>query len=555
MDVGDEAARVKREPRRDKPGFEASRDHPSASGTSSRKGNVRVVQLLAAGLALLIVAWLALTFALGRTGVVAISQQAWRSILTMGELDKVLSALVLFLLAADRERLRLGWMASGLLTFGLGAFAFVGLASVLDGAAVGAGGVSDQLYRRIVTWTVAFALFAVGLVPKAPPRFSWRWALATLAGFGVLVVTVSVALDSLPPLSTADRREISASIFDHAVQPGLTAWDFAFSMIPLSLGIIASVAAVRRNSSEALSGWLVAAMVLLAGSQLHALFWPLSVGSALTAPFLLHFAAGTTIILGGIVELRRIAAERGRLLAVGQDHLRRMRELAVLKADFTAMVAHELASPLAAIRGYADMLSTGKLSTERRARILDEIRAEADRLNALVADVRAAAAVERADFSVRIVPVDLDILLADAAAYASTLPGAHPLTTKISARGRVLADADRIGQVLRNLLDNAATYSPEGAPIELRATPAGSTNDAAKRVRIEVADRGPGIRPDDLGRIFEKFGRGKTDEEVAGTGLGLYLSMRIVRAHGSEITVDSGPGQGSVFAFDLETAR
>jgi signal transduction histidine kinase len=247
-----------------------------------------------------------------------------------------------------------------------------------------------------------------------------------------------------------------------------------------------------------LSGWLVAAMVLLAGSQLHALFWPLSVGSALTATFLLHFAAGTTTILGGIVELRRIAAERGRLLTVGQEHLRRMRELAVLKADFTAMVAHELASPLAAIRGHADMF--------------------------------------------------------DAAAHARILLGAHPVITKISARGRVLADADRIGQVLRNLLDNAATYSSEGAPIELRALSAGTTNEAAERVRIEVADRGPGIRLDDVGRIFEKLGRGETDKVAVGTGLGLYLSMRIVRAHGSELTVDSTPGKGSVFAFNLDTA-
>jgi hypothetical protein len=206
---------------------------------------VREVRLLAAGLALLIVSWLALNLALGRTGVVVISQQAWRSVLTMGELDKVLSALVLFLLAADRERLRLGWMASGLLTFGLGAFAFVGLASVLDGAAVGANAVSDQLYRRIITWTVAFALFAVGLVPEAPPRFSWRWALTTLVGFGVLVVTVVMALNLLPPLSTVDRREISASIFDRAVQPRLTAWHFAFSIIPLSLVTIAAATVAR----------------------------------------------------------------------------------------------------------------------------------------------------------------------------------------------------------------------------------------------------------------------------------------------------------------------
>lgn len=290
----------------------------------------------------------------------------------------------------------------------------------------------------------------------------------------------------------------------------------------------------------------MAAMVLLAGSQLHALFWPFSAGSALTPPLALHFVAGTTIIVGGIVELRRVGAERGKLLAVELEQSRRMRELSVLKADFAAMVAHEFGSPLAAIRGYADMISTGSLAPDLQARTLDAIRAEADRLDALVDDVRAAAAVERDDFSVRPVPVDLDRLISDAAAYARTLPGGHAFTAKVSARGRVLADAERVGQVLRNLLDNAARYSPDSAPIEVRATPAGTA------VRIEVADRGPGIELEDLDRVFEKFGRGAAGEKVAGAGLGLYLSKRIIQAHGSELTVASAPGEGSIFTFELE---
>jgi len=119
-------------------------------------------------------------------------------------------------------------------------------------------------------------------------------------------------------------------------------------------------------------------------------------------------------------------------------------------------------------------------------------------------------------------------------------------------RERVLADRDRIGQVLRNLLCNAAKYSPEGTRISLRAASAGGG-----RVRIEVADCGPGIHPDDLERIFEKFGRGRNgkDGRVTGAGLGLYLSRRIVRAHGSDLTVRTGPGAGSVFAFELEDVR
>ena len=114
------------------------------------------------------------------------------------------------------------------------------------------------------------------------------------------------------------------------------------------------------------------------------------------------------------------------------------------------------------------------------------------------------------------------------------------------------ADPERVGQVLRNLLSNAAKYSLQGEPIELRAK-----RIQQRTLRIEVADHGIGIRRDDQVRIFEKFGRGRDLEgrKVAGVGLGLYLSRRIIRSHGSELTVSSAPGEGSVFGFELEVVR
>ncbi|MBA2277277.1 MAG: ATP-binding protein, partial [Chloroflexia bacterium] len=114
----------------------------------------------------------------------------------------------------------------------------------------------------------------------------------------------------------------------------------------------------------------------------------------------------------------------------------------------------------------------------------------------------------------------------------------------------VLADPVRIGQVLRNLLGNAVKYTPPGTPVELRARPA----DAPGWVRVEVADQGDGIHPDDLDRIFDKFGRGRRSSSgwIAGTGLGLYLSRRIVYLHGSDLTVTTTTGAGATFGFDLE---
>jgi PAS domain S-box-containing protein len=233
---------------------------------------------------------------------------------------------------------------------------------------------------------------------------------------------------------------------------------------------------------------------------------------------------------------------------------RRLEELAVLKADFTAMVAHELNTPLAVIRGYADMLATGKLGASDRDRALAKIQAETDVMAALITDARTAAAIEREDFVVKPRRVPIGALMKAAGAFAETLRGDHPLVIENLADGQEMwADPYRIGQVLRNLLSNAAKYSPDGAPIELRAVP----GETPGRVRIEVSDRGVGVHPDDVNRIFEKFGRGRdsSGRKVAGVGLGLYLSRRILQAHGSDLTLDPASGDGSVFGFELEAAR
>ncbi len=233
------------------------------------------------------------------------------------------------------------------------------------------------------------------------------------------------------------------------------------------------------------------------------------------------------------------------------EQSRRLSELTVLKADFTAMVVHELDSPLAAIRAFTEVLATGELNAAEQAKTISAIQAETDALSALIADIRDAATVERDDFAVQLRVVPLDVLLADAVAFAKTLPDGHPFTAKTATNEQVWADTGRISQVLRNLLSNAAKYSPAGAPIELRAR---SEED---RVCIEVADHGQGVHPDDVARIFEKFGRGRDEsgQKVAGVGLGLYLSRRILQAHGSELTFDSTPGAGCVFGFELEAVH
>jgi signal transduction histidine kinase len=129
------------------------------------------------------------------------------------------------------------------------------------------------------------------------------------------------------------------------------------------------------------------------------------------------------------------------------------------------------------------------------------------------------------------------------------LPGTHPVTVENTAATlAVHGDPDRLHQVIRNLLDNAARYTPDGTPIAIR------TRRESGQVVMEVADRGAGIPAADIGRIFEKFARGGDASQLnaSGRGLGLYLSRRILRLHGSDLAVESAPNQGTSFKFRLK---
>lgn len=502
--------------------------------------------LLSGAVAALIVAWTVVIFSVDEVRFAILAPKTQSGVEAASGLARLFGALVLFLFPADRGGQRLRWVSAGFVILGLGGLAFGYLPTML-GVSLD---LNTSIFASLLVRTTAGALLARGLVPSAPPRLTRRVVLVIIALFATATVALFYGSHLLPPLVGITDIESAAVRGDTPLQ-GLTAWHWAISALPLALAVTAVAGTVRHFRGTMLGAWLAVAMMLLAGSQLHNLFWPSIYSPLLTTADLLRFAFAVVVVVGGILELRRIAAERAVLLEVEQEHTRRLGELAAMKADFTAMVAHELHNPLTAIRGLTSMLATGELGHEGQVATLAAIRSEVAALTALVSDVRAAATVERDGFAMKLRSVPLNVLLADAATFAKTLPGNHAVTSKIEADCTVQADPERIGQVLRNLLSNAGKYSPPSTPIEIRAT------HRADRVRIEVADQGYGIHPDDLARIFEKFGRGRDqfDRRIAGVGLGLYLSRRIVQEHGSDITVHSARGVGSVFGFELEVAE
>jgi len=457
--------------------------------------------------------------------------------------------LVLFLSGEGGQRLR--WVAAGLVVLGLGGLVF----GYAEPAILGTPADPEvAIYAGALVRLLASVLLVAGLLSWRPPSLGKRSAVAVLVLFGAIVVAVEALdeLTALPPVARVEEAGTLAVLGGAPLWP--TGWEWALSVVPLFLSVAAVVGAARLSARRMLPEWLVVALVLFAGAQLHNVFWPSTYGAVLTTADVLRLAFAATIAGGGIYELHRVARERAVLLAAERRRSDLLGELALMKADFTAMVAHELASPLLAVRSLGEMLATGQLGRAERVRVLEKLQGQVDRLDALVADVRASAAVERDDFAVEPRRVSVRALLDEAAAFAESLPGDHPLAVADETRDEeVWADPRRTGQVLRNLLSNAAKYSPKGTPVGLRAEP-GRT---AGRVRFSVSDRGPGLHPDDVPRIFDKFGRGRKEgrQGIAGAGLGLYLSRRIVRSHGGDLLVDSEPGGGSVFSFELKSER
>jgi two-component system OmpR family sensor kinase len=335
------------------------------------------------------------------------------------------------------------------------------------------------------------------------------------------------------------------------------------------------------NQALLLAGALAGALSILLG---------LGLSRGLTAP-LARLTAAARRIAGGDLNQRVPETGSAEVAALGRAFNQMAADLEKaeeLRRNLVADVAHELRTPLSVLQGNLRAILDGVYPLEQAeiAALYDETRL----LSRLVNDLHELAQAEAGQLHLDLRPTDLAEVVQTMVANLAVAAEAKKvkLTTDLADETTnlpVLADPDRLAQIVRNLLSNALRHTPEGGQITVSATvlpsmpvlseacPAcpepcpersrrGSRGELHRRVegpqaiRIVVTDTGEGIPPDDLPHVFDRFWRaeGLRSREQGGSGLGLTIARHLVQAHGGEMGVESEVGQGSRFWFTLPVA-
>jgi PAS domain S-box-containing protein len=306
---------------------------------------------------------------------------------------------------------------------------------------------------------------------------------------------------------------------------------------------IASEEALGRPVAEVLSGWpTVAPLVPVAGNPDPRGPAPKTLPLELDGKELWLSISGVRFVDGIVYAFRNVTEQRA---------------LDELKGEFVATVSHELRTPLAAIYGSAQTLQREDLTLdpETRGRLLDVITAESERLTRIAGDILLANTLASGRLRLDHRRVDL-ATLATGVIDEVRAAFAHREDISIDSSGaeragEIVADGDRLRQILINLLDNAVKYSPDGGRVRLEL------EARASGIRFAVSDEGMGIPASEQQQIFGKFYRvdPTLSRGVRGTGLGLYICRELARRMQGHVWVESREGEGSTFYVDLPVVR
>lgn len=241
--------------------------------------------------------------------------------------------------------------------------------------------------------------------------------------------------------------------------------------------------------------------------------------------------------------------EIGAVASAFNDMASRLASARARERAFLGDVSHDLRTPLTTIRGYGEALAEGGLAPEEIQRIGGVLDRQAERLSRLVEDLMLLSRLESDDFSVRAERVDVSSLISGLAGdWSERMRQAHlRLEADVASGVNAEVDADRVAQVVENLLENAVRYTPEGGTVRL------TLRDPGADIVVQVADDGPGIDPLDAPYVFDRMvvARKYRTLRPVGSGLGLSIVRRLVERMGGRVTLDAVAPHGSLFTVTL----
>ena len=259
-----------------------------------------------------------------------------------------------------------------------------------------------------------------------------------------------------------------------------------------------------------------------------------------------EFDEADSAILTQLAQLAAVALENARLFRAAQDATR-------ARDDLVAIVSHDLRNPVHTINMAASFLLEIAPANDRRVqarRQLEVIQRSAVRANRLIKDLLDVAKIQAGGLAVDPVAVEVKSLVTEAMESATPLAAAAQLRVSCDVSENmpsVASDRERVLQVFANLIGNAIKFTPKGGEVRIL------TSLDNGEVRFTIADSGPGIPPEHLNHVFDRYWQAKSTAKL-GTGLGLSIAKGIVEAHGGRIWVESPPGSGAQFNFTLPLA-
>lgn len=233
----------------------------------------------------------------------------------------------------------------------------------------------------------------------------------------------------------------------------------------------------------------------------------------------------------------------------------REHELEQLQRDFISTVSHELRTPLFSIKGFVELILKGKVpDPEVQREFLGRVVEQANQLSAIVSDLLDTSRLEAGTMELAKTKVDLAQVASEAVTRLESVAREREVRLEYQATPglpQVYGDARRLAQVVTNLVGNAIKFSNPGSSVHVRC------QGGPTELTLSVADHGPGIPPEAMPHLFSKFYQvdSSATRRAGGTGLGLYISRRIVEAHGGRIQAQSELGRGSVFTFSIPVAN